>query len=147
MARPSLFTERLFATIIERIANGESLRAVCRDDAMPSPPTVLRWVANDLDLQQRYAFALDARADMIFDEVLEIADDTSKDWVVRDGGPVLDAEHVRRSALRVDARKWALARMAPKKYGDKVQLGATGNGSGAISISWLATEDGFNGAD
>jgi hypothetical protein len=38
-------------------------------------------------------------------------------------------------------------RLAPKKYGDKVQLGSTGGGSGAISISWLATEDGFGGGD
>ena len=142
MARPSLFTERLFSTIVERIANGESLRAICRDNGMPSPPTVLRWVANDLDLQQRYTFALDVRADMIFDEVLEIADDSSKDWIEKEGGQALDSEHVRRSVLRVDARKWALARMAPKKYGDKVQLGGTDGGSGGtLAISWLPSVD------
>ena len=122
MARPSTFTDELFAGILDRIAEGESLRAICRGDGMPAARTVLRWIRANPDLQRAYAFATDVRADLIFDEVLEIADDAAGDWVVRDGAPVLDAEHVRRSALRIEARKWTLARMAPKKYGDRVDV-------------------------
>ena len=96
---------------------------------MPAARTVLRWIRASPDLQRSYAIATEVRADMIFDEILEIADDARNDLVEkvgRDGqvqGFTVDAENIRRSALRIDARKWALARMAPKKYGDKLQLG------------------------
>ena len=128
MARPSLFTDELFDTILGRIAEGESLRAVCRDDGMPAKATVLRWLAGNPDLQKTYAVAVDARTDALFDEILEIADDAREDWVAKvspDGrqGFVFDANSVRRASLRIDARKWTLARMAPKKYGDKLQVG------------------------
>ena len=129
MARPSLFTDELFDTILGRIAEGESLRAVCRDDGMPARATVLRWIAGNPDLQKVYAMAVDARTDALFDEILEIADDAREDWVAKVGptgerqGFVFDANSVRRAALRIDARKWTLARMAPKKYGDKLEVG------------------------
>ncbi len=129
MARPSTFTDALFVSILDRIADGESLRAICRDDGMPAARTFLRWIRGNPDLQRAYAIATEARADMIFDELFEIADDARNDWmekVGRDGqsqGFVVDAENIRRSALRIDARKWTLARMAPKKYGDKLHLG------------------------
>ena len=122
MARPSLFIDELFTAILGRIMEGESLRAICRDDGMPDRSTVSRWLIEDAERQRAYALATDIRADMVFDEVLEIADDASRDWVAKDGAFVLDAEHVRRSALRIEARKWALARMAPKKYGEKLDL-------------------------
>lgn len=128
MGRPSLFTDDLFSAILERVAEGDSLRAICRDDGMPAASTVLRWIAGNADLQRTYALATDVRANLIFDEVLEIADDARGDWVEKVGrnsesqGTVFDAEHVRRSALRIEGRKWTLARMAPKKYGDRVDL-------------------------
>ena len=55
MARPSLFTDELFAEILGRIADGKSLRAVCREDGMPAMSTVMRWVAGSSDLQKAYA--------------------------------------------------------------------------------------------
>ena len=65
------------------------------------------------------------QADHFADEIIEIADDASNDWMERerkDGSTeaVLNYEHVQRSRLRIDARKWLMARMAPKKYGDKI---------------------------
>ena len=135
MARPSTFTDALFASILERIADGESLRAICHHDGMPAARTVLRWIRGNPDLQRTYAIATEVRADMIFDEILEIADDARNDLVEkvgRDGqvqGFAVDAENIRRSALRIDARKWTLARMAPKKYGDRVDVNHGGQDS------------------
>src|SRR4051794_16693229 len=63
-----------------------------------------------------------AQADHFADEIIAIADDTSGDWIERDGELMVNHEHIQRSRLRVDARKWLMARMAPKKYGDKVVL-------------------------
>jgi hypothetical protein len=128
MARPSTFTDALFAGILDRIADGESLRGICRDDGMPAARTVLRWIQANPDLQRSYTLATEIRVDTIFDELLDIADDARDDWmekVGRDGknqGYALNAENIRRSALRIDARKWTLARMAPKKYGDRVDV-------------------------
>jgi len=56
----------------------------------------------------------------MFKEMLAIADDASKDVVMVDGKPRVDNEIAARSRLRVDTRKWALSKLAPKKYGDKV---------------------------
>ena len=81
----------------------------------------------------QYARARDLRADTLFDEALEIADETSDDWIrAEDEKKVLDHEHVQRSRLRVDTRKWAAGKLAPKRYGDKLQH--TGDGGGPIRV-------------
>ncbi len=135
--RPSRYTPELAAVICERLAEGETLRSVCRDQAMPDKATVLRWLGDKTkaDFRDQYAHARDMQADALFDEALEIADDVSGDWFTdKDGRKVLDHEHVQRSRLRVDTRKWAAGKMAPKRYGDKVQH--TGDGGGPIGLRW-----------
>ncbi len=133
--RPSLYTKALAAKICRRMAEGESLRAVCRDPAMPDKATVLRWLADKdkAEFRDQYAHARDMRADALFDEALEIADDAAGDWTEDgNGNAVLDHEHVQRSRLRVDTRKWAAGKLAPKRYGDKIQH--TGDGGGPIRV-------------
>ncbi len=133
--RPSLYTEALAAKICRRLAEGETLRAICRDTAMPDKATVLRWLADEAkaDFRDQYAHARDMQADALFDEALEIADDASGDWSTdKDGKKTLDHEHVQRSRLRVDTRKWAAGKLAPKRYGDKLQH--TGDGGGPIRV-------------
>ncbi len=133
--RPSLYTEALAAKICARLAEGETLRSICRDEAMPDKATVLRWLADEAkaDFRDQYAHARDMQADALFDEALEIADDASGDWTVdKDGKKVLDHEHIQRSRFRVDTRKWAAGKMAPKRYGDKIQH--TGDGGGPIRV-------------
>ncbi len=128
--RPSKFSAALTKQICRRIAEGESLRAVCRDNAMPDKTTVLRWLSEHEEFRTQYARAREMQADHLADEILEIADDGTNDWAERaaKGGEtttVVDHEHIQRSKLRVDTRKWLMARMAPKKYGDKLDLGGT----------------------
>ncbi len=130
--RPNCYTPELTAKICARLAEGETLRAICRDAAMPSKTTLLRWLADErnVDFRDQYAHAREMQADALFDEALEIADDASGDWTDKDGKKVLDHEHVQRSRLRVDTRKWAAGKLAPKRYGDKLQH--TGEGGGPI---------------
>ncbi len=131
--RPSRYTPELAAKLCERLAEGETLRSICRDDAMPGKTTVLRWLSDKKngDFRDQYAHARELQADSLFDEALEIADDASGDWSTdKDGKKTLDHEHVQRSRLRVDTRKWAAGKLAPKRYGDKVQH--TGDGGGPI---------------
>ena len=66
--------------------------------------------------------AREEQADKLFREIIEIADDASGDYVTTsDGKRIVDHENIQRSRLRVDARKWAAARLAPRKYGDRVE--------------------------
>ena len=134
--RPSSYTDALAVKICRRIAEGESLRKVCLDSDMPDKMTVLRWLANfeeKAEFRAQYARAREMQADALFDEALEIADEASEDWTTaKDGTRVLDHEHVQRSRLRVDTRKWAAGKLAPKRYGDKLQH--TGDGGGPIRV-------------
>ncbi len=123
--RPSLYTEALAAGICRRLAEGETLRSVCRDKAMPDKATILRWLADKkkADFRAQYAHAREMQADALFDEALVIADDASDDWAEdKDGKKTLDHENIQRSRLRVDTRKWAAGKLAPKKYGDKLDI-------------------------
>jgi len=135
IGRPSDFSEELADTICERIADGESLRSICSEDAMPNKATVFRWLAANPVFSDQYARARETQAETIVDEILNIADDGSNDWMEKknsDGqniGWSENGEAIRRSVLRIDARKWMAGKMKPKKYGDKVQhTGADGEG-------------------
>lgn len=130
------------AEILKRIAEGESLRQICQTaEGFPHRVTFLGWVAEDEKLQTAYAFAMEQRADYHFEEIFDIADDASNDWMERKGekgeGWELNGEHVQRSKLRIDARKWALARMNPKKYGDKVDVAH----SGKVKVLPMTSDD------
>ena len=126
--RPSLYTEALAAKICQRLAEGESLRAICADKAMPSISTVMGWLfdGNHGDFPEQYARAREAQAEIRADEIVDIADDASGDFTAdKDGKVVANSEHIQRSRLRVDARKWIAAKLLPKRYGDKLDLGGT----------------------
>jgi hypothetical protein len=126
--RPSGYSKEIAEIICSRLASGESLRAICRDEHMPSQSMVFRWLETNLPFREQYARAREAQADTLVDEILEISDDGSNDWMERHNaegeniGWQLNGEHVQRSRLRVDSRKWFASKVAPKKYGDKLEL-------------------------
>lgn len=120
------FSQDVFDRICERIADGESLRAICADQGMPSKSNVFRWLAANKDAADQYARARDAQADAIFDEILDIADNAVNDWMETHGaddvGYRANGEHIQRSKLRIEARKWMAGKLRPKVYGDKLDL-------------------------
>lgn len=107
--RPSDYLPEVAADICSLLADGESLRKVCERQGMPNKATVFRWLAEHKEFRDQYATATETRADAIFEEMFEIADEVAE-----------EAAAVGKARLRIDTRKWALARMNPKKYGDKV---------------------------
>ncbi len=117
-------------------------------EGMPSKSTVMRWLSDEAneDFRDQYARARERQADHFADEILEIADDGHNDWMdrqVRKGVFVRspDHEHINRSKLRVDARKWLMSKLAPKKYGEKLELtGAEGGPVRAIISAEPLTE-------
>jgi hypothetical protein len=128
------FSQPLFDSICEQIAEGKSLREICKADDMPNTVTVFRWLSRSAELSNQYARAREAQADAIFDEILEIADNANNDWMERNGedeGYSLNGENIQRARLRVDARKWMAGKLRPKVYGDKLDL----NHTGAITVT------------
>lgn len=122
------YSTEIVDRICERIADGESLRSICADDDMPSTTAVMKWLANDAAFVAQYARAREMQADVMFDEILDIADDGRNDWMERrdeEGGNLgwkENGEALNRSRIRIDARKWMAGKLRPKKYGDKLAL-------------------------
>lgn len=106
-------------------------------DTLPHT-TVLNWI-NDLDYTDQYARAREQRADNIFEEILDIVDCEDHDIVLdKDGVPRVNNDVIQRDRLRVDARKWMLGKMAPKKYGDKLDITSDGEKvEGGVTIFQL----------
>ncbi|MFD1121842.1 hypothetical protein ACFQ2T_04955 [Methylophilus flavus] len=144
---PSKFTDELFQTVCERIADGEPLRQICRSEGMPTYKTIYNWIDEDNKLLQsndeevrsaskhlstRFARAREDGHDAIAEETMQIADDGTNDWMEnksKEGeivGWKLNGEHVQRSKLRIETRLKLLAKWNPKKYGDKVELSGPG---------------------
>ena len=133
-------TQELMDLICERLAGGESLRSICRDEDMPSRAKVFRWLLADTEFATRYAHARDAQADALVDEMLDIADDSSNDWMEqrgRDGevtGWKENGELLKRSALRLSTRQWIAEKLKPKKYGNKVALTDADGGPLTVNV-------------
>lgn len=105
--RPTAYTEDIADEICRRLAEGETLRSICRDAHMPARSTVHRWVTENVNgFSDQYARARDLGLDTMADELIEIADNEEGSW--------------KRDRLRLDARKWYLSKLAPKRYGDRI---------------------------
>lgn len=134
MGRPTDYSDDLAGVICGRLADGESLRSICRGEGMPSVSMVMRWLGANDQFREQYARAREVQAESMFEEMLEIADDGRNDWVEKEQGNAVDHEHVSRSKLRVDTRKWMLARMAPKKYGDATNIKLSGDAENPLNL-------------
>lgn len=132
MGRPTAFTVKIGDEICERMANGESLLRICKDEKMPDRRTVHRWLlathkvkVNGVDQEikkfpnfcHKYEIAVALRADNMFDEIEEIADGAEE--IVRKGAEKKSGAYANTQRLRIDARKWYLSKIMPKKFSDK----------------------------
>jgi hypothetical protein len=128
MGRQTEYTEEIAEQICELIAtSSKGLNVICREtENLPAPSTVYKWLSEQPEFSERYARAREIQADLLADEIIEIADDTSNDTLVSDTGEYANKEWINRSRLRVDARKWKASKLAPKKYGDKVDVTSNG---------------------
>jgi hypothetical protein len=135
MSGKTEYTQAMADVICEKIADGQSLRDICTADDMPSRSTVFKWLSEQKEFSDQYARAREAQADKLADEILSIADESVNDTYTDDNGNErTDHEVVARSRLRVDARKWLASKMAPKKYGDKVETTLKGDPNAPLQI-------------
>jgi hypothetical protein len=139
--RPSVYSEEIAEEICERLIEGESLRTICRDAHLPNRSTIARWQTDNKYFATRIAHARDIQADTLWDEAFEIADNAAGDYVEKpDGSHQVNWENVQRSKLRCDLRVRYAAKVAPKKYGEKVTQEHTGPGGGAVLLDRPKTD-------
>ena len=118
--------EETLNRICQDIQQGCSLRDALSKDNTPSNETFYKWLESDKDNSKQYARACEDRATSIFEDILEIADNQSRDTItLEDGKEVFNNEFAARSRIKIDARKWMLGKMQPKKYSDKIQVDTT----------------------
>lgn len=128
MGRRTEFTQAIADTICDRLAEGQSLRAICATAKMPCQVTVFKWLSQQPEFAKQYARARESQVEHYAEEILEIADDGRNDtYEKEDGTQATNQDVIARSRLRVDTRKWLMSKLAPKKYGDKLELGGDAN--------------------
>jgi len=111
--RPSAYTPQIVELICEELAKGNPLYRLCEErDDFPAESTVYKWLDEHREFSEKYARARERQADRRADEIIEIAD------------TVQDASIARN---RMDARKWAASKLAPKKYGEKISQEISGS--------------------
>lgn len=135
-AAPAIpLTSELIERVLERLASGESLRGICRDETMPEIGQIMRLRLSDPAFAKQYTHAREMQAEVFGDELVEIVDDGSNDWMEKQYGEtkawVINGEAVARSRLRFDQRRWWMSKVLPKIYGDKIDL----NHSGEINLT------------
>jgi transposase-like protein len=128
MGNPSTFTQALADDICQRLGEGETLTAICREEGMPARRTVSDWRRLHPEFAQAYDEAMLQGCHALLDETLAIADDSSRDYTAgKDGAEVLDSEHVQRSKLRIWARHELIKRKRPDMFSDKLLHGGDPN--------------------
>ena len=126
LGRPSSFSQKVADVICSRIADGESLRAICAEKAMPSRAAVFKWLQDVQSFANQHTSAREDQADTFADDVVRISD-TEFD--------------PNRARVRIDARKWAAGKLRPKKYGDKVVNEMIGRDGGPIETLEMAPRE------
>lgn len=122
------YTREVFEAIIARVATGESVRSICKDEGMPTRDTFFVWLYRDPTLADQYAHAKAISAYADEDELNEISDDGTNDWMEKRNkegeiiGYQLNGEAVQRSRLRVETRRWLMERRMPTRFGQKVDV-------------------------
>lgn len=136
----TIYSEELAEAICEKIATTSmSVKAICEEEGV-KVATVLCWLCeghrNYIEsFAKMYARAKEMQAELLADEILQIADDGSNDtYEDEDGRKKTDYDVIARSRLRVDSRKWIASKLKPKKFGDKVDV--TSDGEKIAPIVW-----------
>ena len=124
--RPTIFTEILAAKICQRIADGESIRAVCSDPNMPSTTAIFRWIASGKydGFRQLYEASMQIRLETLGDGLIELADAP----IERNAAGMVDSGAVQMRRLQIETRRWILSKLLPRKYGDRMGLDHQGEG-------------------
>lgn len=128
MGRPTKYSDKIGTLICEEMASGKTLRQICKAEGMPGRSTVHFWLISSdpkfSTLREQYAQARACLVEFWADEIVQIADASDKDTIIKEGRDgeeyeVQNHEWMNRSRLRVDTRKWLMSKLSPTKYGER----------------------------
>jgi predicted DNA-binding ribbon-helix-helix protein len=108
--RPTVFSWELADRICRRIAEGQTLRAICSKHGYPSKSSVTRWLAQNDQFWDQYARAREQQAHALIDEAVDL-------------GRSADGNTASELRLKIDTLKWAAAKLSPKVYGKRATIG------------------------
>jgi hypothetical protein len=125
--RPSIYTPELADQICEMLSAGMTLRSICQEPQMPCESAVRKWALEDRQgFYALYTRARDIGLDCMADLALEAAATPviGEKRTRKGDGPeeITTGDTVDRSRLHVDALKWYLCKLAPKRYGERQQI-------------------------
>lgn len=123
VGRPTDYSETIAALICERVATSTlGLNKLCAlYDDMPVKSTVNQWRYKYPEFSTQYAQAKLFQADLLAEECLDIADDSTNDTLINaEGFETCNTEWINRCRLRIDTRKWLAAKLLPKQYGPMI---------------------------
>jgi hypothetical protein len=125
--RPSILTEELSEAILSRIAEGESVRSIALDDTMPNASTIHRWVFSDEEgFCKRYEDAKTIGLEIRAEEIEYIAE---------------TMEDLQRAKLVTDVKKWNMSKVAPKRFGDKIDMTSAGNAIQPVLVEIIGKDE------
>ena len=126
LKQPSVTRELLKEAVLQWLSDGGVLLEFCRDNHLAAS-TVYRWCYKDEGFKQRFAQARIAGCEVIAERCIEVANDSSKDWIEVNGTMVHNKSNVQRDKLKVHVMQQFISKVNPSKYGDKIDLNHGGN--------------------
>lgn len=118
----SAYTLEVAQKICDQLADGKSLRTICKAKDMPAKCTVFVWLREKPEFLALYNAAREDQADGLADEIIEIAD-----------AKYTTKAEIAQARMKIDTRKWVAGKLRPKKYGERVVQEHTGAGGGPIT--------------
>jgi hypothetical protein len=137
VGRPSLYTPELAAEICEAISvSDKGLYHICAaNPKFPSEETFRLWIVRDPELFGRYMRVKELQQLWMAERAQRIADDGANDTYIDDDGKVkVDTDVIQRSRLRVDTIKWQASKLAPKMFGEKVDVNHGGQADNPLEV-------------
>lgn len=144
--RPTKYSDDVVDKICQLISeSSKGLHHICnKHKDLPSFSTIMRWLGEEdkKSFQDKYVRARELQADFLADEIIEIADKQRLTTVTNNttafGGQVsiTKSDNYNRSKLQMDARKWKASKLAPKKYGDKLDVVSNGETIGSFNVGF-----------
>lgn len=122
-----MLDRKIIDAVLDSMCEGASLRKATQKHGT-SPQSFLRAVDVDEKLQEQYAQARARMLDVNAEELEEIGERAAM---------AETAVEVAGLRLLSDNRKWLLSKLAPKKYGDKVQQEVSGPDGGPVQVTQI----------
>lgn len=116
------FSPELVAKIFDHVSRGKSLREVCKDQGMPTPSTVYRWIREDEELFSQWQAVKILRSHALFDEAVDLAKTLvyrGLDGVSMEGGRMATMNQIRAVQVAVETLKDAASKLNPTDYGQR----------------------------